>query len=55
MRNNPMSKSQERIYSATQLTQALKSALAAIKDQLQVLTILDSNAMSCKVLSAHAC
>lgn len=45
-RNGPMSKSQERIYSAQQMVQALKSALAAVRDQLQVLTILDSNAMS---------
>lgn len=45
-RNGAMNKSQERIYSAQQMVQALKSALAAVRDQLQVLTILDSNAMS---------
>ncbi len=39
-----MSKSQERIYSSPQLLAALKSALAAVRDQLQVLTILDSTA-----------
>ncbi|KAG2427792.1 hypothetical protein HXX76_012117 [Chlamydomonas incerta] len=36
----------ERIYSAKQLTDALKSGLAAVKDQLQVLAILDGTALS---------
>mmetsp|Transcript_37055 Transcript_37055/g.82392 ORF Transcript_37055/g.82392 Transcript_37055/m.82392 type:complete len:621 (+) Transcript_37055:296-2158(+) len=44
--NNPMTKSQERIYSAQQLVAALRSGLAAVKDQLQVLTILDGTAAS---------
>lgn len=41
-----VTKSQERIYSAQQLVQALKSAMASVRDQLQVLTILDSTASS---------
>ncbi len=41
-----LTKSQERIYSAQQLVQALKSAVTGVRDQLQVLTILDSTAMS---------
>ncbi|PNW74551.1 hypothetical protein CHLRE_12g495000v5 [Chlamydomonas reinhardtii] len=36
----------ERIYSAKQLTEALKSGMAAVKDQLQVLAILDGTALS---------
>jgi hypothetical protein len=45
-KENPLAKSQERIYSAQQLVQALKSASAAVRDQLQVLAILDGTAMS---------
>ena len=41
-----LSKSTERIYSATQLIAALKSGLAAVRDQLQVLSILDGTALS---------
>lgn len=41
-----VTKSQERIYSAQQLVQALKSGAAAIKEQLQVLCILDGTASS---------
>lgn len=41
-----MSKSQERIYSAQQLIQALKSGVAGVKEQLQVLSILDGSAAS---------
>lgn len=48
---NPLAKSQERIYSAQQLVQALKSALAALRDQLNVLTILDGSAMAWPGLS----
>lgn len=43
---SPSSRSQERIYSAHQLSQALRSGLEAVKDQLQVLTILDGTAAS---------
>lgn len=35
----------ERIYSAKQLTEALRSALAAVKEQLSVLAILDGTAV----------
>mmetsp|Transcript_13979 Transcript_13979/g.24511 ORF Transcript_13979/g.24511 Transcript_13979/m.24511 type:complete len:609 (+) Transcript_13979:115-1941(+) len=45
-RDGGLSKSQERIYSAQQLGQALKSSITAVRDQLQVLTILDSSASS---------
>lgn len=44
--SNQLSKSQERIYSSQQLVAALKSALAAVRDQLSVLTILDNTASS---------
>ncbi len=43
---SPMRKSQERIYSAQQLVQALRSGMAAVKDQLGVLSILDGTAAS---------
>ncbi|GLI66713.1 hypothetical protein VaNZ11_010650 [Volvox africanus] len=36
----------ERMYSAKQLTEALRSGLQAVKDQLQVLAILDGTALS---------
>jgi hypothetical protein len=35
----------ERIYSAKQLTEALRSALSAVKEQLSVLAILDGSAI----------
>jgi hypothetical protein len=43
---SPATKSQERIYSSQQLVQALRSGLAAVKDQLGVLSILDGTAAS---------
>ncbi|KAF5826275.1 hypothetical protein DUNSADRAFT_3784 [Dunaliella salina] len=43
---NPVGQGHERIYSSQQLVQALRSALAAVREQLQVLSILDSTAMS---------
>ncbi len=43
---NPLTKSQERIYSSQQLLTALKSSLSAVREQLQVLTILDGTAAS---------
>ncbi len=44
--NNPMAKSQERIYSAQQLIMALRSGMSAVREQLQVLFILDGTAAS---------
>ena len=45
-RGNPMGKSQERIYSAQQLVMALKSGMSSVREQLQVLSILDGTAAS---------
>ena len=41
-----MGKSQERIYSAQQLVMALKSGMSSVREQLQVLSILDGTAAS---------
>ncbi|KXZ49818.1 hypothetical protein GPECTOR_19g269 [Gonium pectorale] len=42
----PPSSADERMYTAKQLTDALRSGLTAVKDQLQVLAILDGTAMT---------
>jgi hypothetical protein len=48
-------KSRERIYGAAQLLDALVSACAGLKDQLQVLSILDGTAVCWPgVCTAHA-
>ena len=44
--SNPLTRSQERIYSAHQLVSALKAGVAAVKEQLGVLSILDGTAAS---------
>ena len=45
-KGSPLAKSQERIYSGQQLTMALKSGINAVREQLQVLSILDGTAAS---------
>jgi hypothetical protein len=41
-----LGRSQERVYTTSQLLSALRSGLTAVRDQLQVLTILDGTATS---------
>ena len=45
LRQASMGSSNERIYSAKQLTEALRSAMGAVKEQLSVLAILDGTAI----------
>jgi chromosome segregation ATPase len=43
---NPLMKSKERIYTPHQLIMALKSGMVSVREQLQVLSILDGTAAS---------
>ena len=45
-KGNALAKSQERIYSGQQLAMAMKSGMSAVREQLQVLSILDGTAAS---------
>ena len=45
-KGNALAKSQERIYSGQQLSMAMKSGMSAVREQLQVLSILDGTAAS---------